>query len=71
MYIGQTGDKLCTRRTLHVQQITDPSTRQIPGHIDICSGKNLKFQKFPFFKMHTESISVRLGKLFYSMFQTL
>ena len=39
LYIGQTGDKLRTRRTIHAQQIRDPSTRQIPlsEHIDNCS----------------------------------
>ena len=64
LYIGQTGDKLCTRRTIHAQQIRDPSTRQIPlsGHIDICSQNNPKFQMFPFFKIRTESISARLAK---------
>jgi hypothetical protein len=29
-YIGQTGDKLRNRRTIHAQQIRDPSTRKIP-----------------------------------------
>ena len=55
LYIGQTGDKLCTRRTIHAQQIRDPSTRQIPlsEHIDNCSRSIPKFQMFPFFKMHT------------------
>ena len=63
-YIGQTGDKLRTRRTIHAQQIRDPSTRQIPlsEHIDNCSRSIPKFQMFPFFKMHTESISARLAK---------
>ena len=64
LYIGQTGDKLRTRRTIHAQQIRDPSTRQIPlsEHIDNCSRNIPKFQKFPFFKMHTESIFARLAK---------
>ena len=64
LYIGQTGDKLRTRRTIHAQQIRDPSTRQIPlsEHIDNCSQNNPKFQMFPFFKMRTESISARLAK---------
>ena len=64
LYIGQTGDKLRTRRTIHAQQIRDPSTRQIPlsEHIDNCSRSIPKFQMFPFFKMHTESISARLAK---------
>ena len=64
LYIGQTGDKLRTRRTIHAQQIRDPSTRQIPlsEHIDNCSQNNPKFQMFLFFKMRTESISARLAK---------
>ena len=64
LYIGQTGDKLRTRRTIHAQQIRDPSTRQIPlsEHIDNCSQNNPKFQIFPFFKIRTESISARLAK---------
>ena len=64
LYIGQTGNKLRTRRTIHAQQIRDPSTRQIPlsEHIDNCSRSIPKFQMFPFLKMHTESISARLAK---------
>ena len=64
LYIVQTGDKLRTRRTIHAQQIRDPSTKQIPlsAHIGVCSKKNPKFRMFPFFKMHTESISARLAK---------
>ena len=63
-YIGQTGDKLRSRRTVHAQQIRDPSTRQLPlsEHIDICCQTNPKFTMFPFFKMHSESFSARLAK---------
>ena len=63
-YIGQTGDKLRIKRTLHAQQIRDPSTRQIPVSelIDNCRKSNPKFQMFPFFKMDSESISARLAK---------
>ena len=63
-YIGQTGDKLRSRRTVHAQQIRDPSTRQLPlsGHIDICCQTDPKFTMFPFYKMHSESISARLAK---------
>ena len=63
-YKGQTGDKLRSRRTVHAQQIRDPSTRQLPlsGHIDICCRTDPKFTMFPFFKMHSESISARLAK---------
>ena len=63
-YIGQTGDKLRTWRTVHAQQIRDPSTRQIPfsGHLDQCCNQEPKFQMFPFFKIKSEDISVRLAK---------
>ena len=47
-YIGQTGDKLRNRRTVHAQQIRDPSTRQLPlsEHIDICCRTDPKFTVF-------------------------
>ena len=69
LYIGQTVDKLRTRRTIHAQQIRDPSTRQIPlsEHIDKCSRSIPKFQMFPFFKMQTESFSARLAKDIYTV----
>ena len=62
--IGQTGDKLRSRRTVHAQQIRDPSTRQLPlsEHIDICCQTSPKFTLFPLFKMHSESVSARLAK---------
>ena len=63
-YIGQTGNKLRSRRTVHAQQIRDPSTRQLPlsGHIDICCQTDPTFTMFPFYKMPSESISARLVK---------
>ena len=63
-YIGKTGDKLRTRRTIHAQQIRDPTTRRIPlsQHLDICSKDELKFKIFPFNKVNSENISVRLAK---------
>lgn len=63
-YIGQTGDKLRTRRTIHAQQIRDPSTRQIPlsEHLDKCSKLNPKFMMFPFFKLQTENTTARITK---------
>ena len=52
LYIGETGDKLRTRRTIHAQQKRDPSTRQIPlsEHIDNCSRSIPKFKCFLSFK---------------------
>jgi hypothetical protein len=63
-YIGQTGDKLRTRRTIHAQQIRDPSTRMIPlsKHLDQCSDANPKFQMFPFFKLKSNNTVERLIK---------
>ena len=63
-YIGQTGGKLRDRRTVHAQQIRDPSTRQIPlsAHLDTCSKATPKFTMFPFFKLKTETTSARLAK---------
>ena len=48
IYIGQTGDKLRNRRTVHMQQIRDPSTRQLPvsSHLDNCSKSHPKFSFF-------------------------
>ena len=63
-YIGQTGGKLRDRRTVHAQQIRDPSTRQIPlsAHLDMCSKVTPKFVMFPFFKIKTETTSARIAK---------
>ena len=72
-YIGQTGDKLRNRRTVHDQKIRDPSTRQIPlsAHIDKCSKIFPKYSIFPFYKFHNNNISARLSKekYFISIFQ--
>ena len=66
-YIGQTGGKLRDRRTVHAQQIRDPSTRQIPlsAHLDMCSKVTPKFVMFPFFKIKTETTSARIAKEHY------
>ena len=51
-YIGQTGQTIRKRMTLHRQQIRDPSTRTIPlsGHIDQCArNMNPKFYVFPLY----------------------
>ena len=64
IYIGQTGDKLRNRRTVHMQQIRDPSTRQLPvsSHLDNCSKSHPKFSLFPFYKFHKNDVSARLSK---------
>ncbi len=54
-YIGETGDFLRKRVTVHNQQIRDPNTRmiQVSGHIDTCAHTiNPKYYVFPFYKMH-------------------
>ena len=52
-YIGQTGNDLRKRMTVHRQQIKDPSTRKIPlsAHLSECAGnKDNYFTLFPFYK---------------------
>lgn len=63
-YIGQTGDKLRNRRTVHDQQIRDPSARQLPvsSHIDRCCLNDPKYSIFPFYKFHGNNVSARLAK---------
>ena len=61
-YIGQTGDFLRKRVTVHNQQIRDPKTRMlyVSGHIDICAHQLIpKYMIFPFYKMYSESVSFR------------
>ena len=66
-YIGQTGRKLRDRRTVHAQQIRDPSTRKIPvsAHLDTCSQTDPKLIMSPFFKLKMENSSARLAKEHY------
>ena len=63
-YIGQKGDKLRNRKTVHVQQVRDPLTRQMPlsAHLDKCCKTSPKFSIIPFFKMHNDNVSARLSK---------
>ena len=62
-YMGQTGDKLRNRRTVHDQQMMDPSTRQLPlsSHLEQCSLINPLFSIFPFYKFHNNDVSARLS----------
>ncbi len=56
-YIGETGDFLRKRVTVHNQQIRDPATRmlKVSEHIDLCAGsKTPKYHIFPFYKMMVE-----------------
>lgn len=67
-YIGETGDFLRKRVTIHNQQIRDPNTRmiQVSGHIDTCAHTiNPKYYIFPFYKMHIENSIIRKTKELY------
>ena len=63
-YIGKTGDKLMNRKTVHEQQIRDPSTSQMPvsKHIDNCCETQPMLSIFLFYKFQTDVVSVRLAK---------
>ena len=65
-YIGQTGGKLRTRRTVHAQQIRDPSTRMIPlsVHLATCcqTSNRTEISNVSFFRLNSESTSARLTK---------
>ena len=61
-YIGQTGDSLRNRVTVHRQQINHPELRQIDlsGHLADCA-KHLttKFDIIPFYKIREDKESLR------------
>ena len=64
-YIGETGDLLRKRVTVHRQQIRDPNTKMlaVSGHIDSCAeSMNPNFTIFPLFKMNSDSTSQRKAK---------
>ena len=53
-YIGETGDVLRNRVTVHKQQIRDPDTRMlgVSAHIDECAaGLTPQFAIFPFYNI--------------------
>ena len=60
-YIGETGNLLRQRVTIHNQQIRDPKTRmlKVSEHIANCAHNlNPKYKIFPFYKMYSESTRV-------------
>ena len=64
-YIGETGNFLPKRDTIHNQQIRDPRTRMLrfSGHIDECASHlNPKYYIFPFYKMYIENTTLRRAK---------
>ena len=64
-YIGETGDVLRNRVTVHKQQVRDPSTRMlgVSKHIDECAvGLTPQFSIFPFYKILSSSENMRKNK---------
>ena len=73
-YIGQTGDQLRNRMTIHRQQINWPELRQIglSEHLDVCAhNKEPKFRVIPFYKVGNDSEDTRkvMGKHFINKFK--
>ena len=57
--IGQTGNYLRKRESVHNQQIRDPKTKMlyVSRHIDTCAHQSIsKYTIFPFYKMHSDSL---------------
>ena len=64
-YIGETGDVLRNRVTVHKQQIRDPHSRMlgVSKHIDECAaGLTPQFTIFPFYKFLSPSEGMRKNK---------
>ena len=64
-YIGETGDVLRNRVTVHKQQIRDPHTRMlgVSKHIDECAaGLTAQFTIFPFYKILSPSEGMRKNR---------
>ena len=64
-YIGETGDVLRNRVTVHKQQIRDPHTRMlgVSKHIDECAAAlTPQFTIFPFYKILSPSEVMRKNK---------
>ena len=73
-YIGETGDTLRHRVTVHKQQIRDVSTRMlyVSGHIDHWTrNKPIKFKIWPLYKMQSDNAAQRKneGTLFHKFIQ--
>jgi len=64
-YIGETGDVLRNRMTVHKQPIRDPHTRMlgVSKHIDECAaGLPPQFTIYPFYKILSPSKGMRKNK---------
>ena len=67
-YIDETGNFLRRRVTVHNQQIRDPNTRIlfVSEHLNICAQQmSSKYHIFPFYKMYSDSTSLRRAKEHY------
>ena len=67
-YIGETGNFLRRRVTVHNQQIRDPNTRIlfVSEHLNVCAQQmNPKYHIFTFYKMYSDSTSLRRAKEHY------
>ena len=64
-YIGETGNELRKRMTVHRQQIRDPTINMIPlsAHLRICAkDKENNFTLFPFYKFADNTTETQLNK---------
>ena len=64
-YVGETGNLLRQRVTVHNQQIRDPRTRmlKVSEHIANCAYTfNPKYKIFPFYKMYPDNTTLRRAK---------
>ena len=64
-YIGETGNELKTRMTVHRQQIRDTRTRKIAVSKHIAECGQGHFTVFPFYKMNSEDTAIRRAKEHY------
>ena len=61
-YIGQTGDQLKNRMTIHRQQLNHPELRQLglSEHLETCAySKHPKFRVIPFYKVSRDCEDTR------------
>ena len=67
-YIGETGNFLRERVTVHNQQIRNPKTRMLYVSEHMCNYArqfNPKYYMFPFYKMYFDNASLRPAKEMY------
>ena len=67
-YIGETGDTLRHRVTVHKEQIRDASTRMLyaSGHIDYCARNQFtKFKIWPLYKMQNDNAARKMKENYF------